>query len=423
MIEFQHQPQQQPTPERRQHRLSPSPQTQHGRQPAVTDMPDEAFVGDFPAPHQLSQDYGVDLVNPVEQDHQGRYIRRNSGLDDSPYQLPRRAQTFDSADVFDERNTYRSQPQVVRPRAVSPNAGQMIPRKSVSPHPQASGDRRRLSAVPFSPDSYEAYNSGSDDVFGTPAGDREAARQKEVQKIRDQGPIIGNDGRVIDPSDHLPSDTWAPEPERKERKPEHVIRIRTRDEARNGRAGSSPLPARPVSFQPTPPQSYQSSPQQSPIEPPNSGRRNRLQKQSPVRPLPTQPFAHPQSSPASIPQIDDFRHTPPHHQQPIRNNVPSSPAPNQRHSMYNTPPSAPPSDPRRPPLSEYQVPTTNSYSPRGSYYPPSTTPTKVPPAQRPQSYAHNGYDDPLAAELSMIDIGPSRGGRTALRSNRGYSAY
>ncbi|KAI5294500.1 hypothetical protein KEM56_005836 [Ascosphaera pollenicola] len=28
-------------------------------------------------------------------------------------------------------------------------------------------------------------------------------------------PIIGNDGRVIDPSEHLPTDTWAPEPERR----------------------------------------------------------------------------------------------------------------------------------------------------------------------------------------------------------------
>jgi hypothetical protein len=49
----------------------------------------------------------------------------------------------------------------------------------------------------------------------------------EVEPIRDPDqPIIGDDGREIDPSDHLPTDTWAPEPERKSRKPEVIIRFK-----------------------------------------------------------------------------------------------------------------------------------------------------------------------------------------------------
>ncbi|OOF94649.1 hypothetical protein ASPCADRAFT_208310 [Aspergillus carbonarius ITEM 5010] len=79
---------------------------------------------------------------------------------------------------------------------------QIVPRrKSVSPQPP-SMTGRDASPIPFSPDSY-----------GT-----EAAREP--------GPIIGDDGREIDPSDHLPTNTWAPEPERKTKKPGVVVRFR-----------------------------------------------------------------------------------------------------------------------------------------------------------------------------------------------------
>ncbi|RAL06085.1 uncharacterized protein BO80DRAFT_498241 [Aspergillus ibericus CBS 121593] len=79
---------------------------------------------------------------------------------------------------------------------------QIVPRrKSVSPRPPSMRGRG-ASPTPFSPDSY-----------GT-----EAAREP--------GPIIGDDGREIDPSDHLPTNTWAPEPERKTKKPGVVVRFR-----------------------------------------------------------------------------------------------------------------------------------------------------------------------------------------------------
>ena len=415
-LEQQYNPDPQASPRSSGRRLSAQPRADPFQQgtslESVQGSP--ASIGEFPAPHQLTQNYGVDFAeNPVEQDQQGRYVRRNSATDQqSPYRLPARAQTFD-ADTFDGP-TYRSEPQVFKPRAVSPNARGPV-RKSGSPHPHTPTQSTQYSGTPYGPDSYDTPNTGSSpalETYDSPSHAKEIARQEEVAKLRDQGPIIGNDGRVIDPSDHLPSDTWAPEPERKDRKPEHVINIRRKGDDKHSRADSSPMPV-----QRTPPANPTLPPKPSSHQypnadaaastPPSAQRRNRLQKQMPARPLPTQPFQHPHSSPGSIPQVrhEDLTQTPP------------------RRSMPPSPHSGPPS---RPPLSEYQVPMVNSYSPRGSYqpnqqshYPP--IPPKMPP--RPQSYAYGGHGDPLAAEMSMIDIGPPRGGRTALRSSRGYGGY
>ena len=398
-------------------RLSAQPRTDPIQQGASLESApgSAASVGEFPAPHQLTQNYGVDFVeNPVEQDRQGRYVRRNSATDQQPpYSLPVRARTFED-DTMDGP-TYRSEPQLVRPRAVSPNDRNLVQRKSVSPQPHTPTGPTRHSGIPYGPDSYDTPSSGSSpalETYDSSNHARETARQEVVARLQDRGPIIGNDGRVIDPSDHLPSDTWAPEPERKDRKPEHVINIRRKGDGRHPRADSSPMPLRhtPPANPPLPskPSSYQNSGADAATSTlPSEQRRNRLQKQMPARPLPTQPFQHPHSSPGSIPQVrpEDLAQTPP------RRSMPPSP-----HSGL----------PSRPPMSAYQVPMGNSYNPRGSYHPnqqshnPQTS-SKMPP--RPQSYAYGGYEDPLAAEMSMIDIGPPRGGRTALRSSRGYEGY
>lgn len=75
----------------------------------------------------------------------------------------------------------------------------------------------------------------------------------------------------------------------------------------------------------------------------------------------------------------------------------------------------------RPSLSEYQVPVSNNYSPRGPSYQNSDNHQPTPPRMAyVEDYSPGRFSDPLAAELSMIDIGPSRGGRTALRPSRGY---
>ncbi|KPI40436.1 Ingression protein fic1 [Cyphellophora attinorum] len=374
-------------------------------------------AGEFPAPHQITPNYGVDfMADPVEQDQRGRYIRRNSFLDDydDPYKAPQRAQTFDSAD-FDHRNTFSSEPQLVRPRAVSPNPNHAVPRKSVSPAPPIE---RYSGSIPFGPDSFNSFNPASSQG----SAHRDWAESPRNEKLHEIEPIIGNDGRVIDPSDHLPSDTWAPEPERKNRQPEHVIHIRTKGSAQHTRAGSSPAAPKALSIPSSPYNNHNSSP--APLEPittPTSGRR-RLQKAPPsTRPLPQQPYPtqHANSSPGAIPQTQHFDTTSQPQQQHIRPRSSAGPPSQQprphRNSFNNSPHSA--GQTARPPLSDYQVPIS-----------PTTTPTKV-QMPRPQSYAPPSvYDDPLAAELSMIDIGPSRSGqRTALRGGGGgggrYGGY
>ena len=134
-----------------------------------------------------------------------------------------------------------------RPRAISPDS-RTPARKSVSPHP-VPAERHQQSAVPFSPDSFEAYNpslSAANSVndigarYSTPEQAKEASRQHERQEKFGDGPIIGNNGRIIDPSDHLPTDTWAPEPEQKiptRRTPEVSVRFR------NSPQGAQPMPS------------------------------------------------------------------------------------------------------------------------------------------------------------------------------------
>lgn len=386
------------------------------------------------------------------------------------YGQARRARTFDTSfDAYDDCQARKSEPIVARPRAISPGLSQNIPRKSITPTPATPEGRNSIGVVPFSPDSYDVLNPGASptvegDPYATPEQLQEAARQREVDKLRDQGPIIGNDGRVIDPSDHLPVDTWAPEPERKNRMPEHVIRIRTKEEARlQHRGGSLPASARPLSMSssittlPNPGQTSPTpaAPNTSPAQPESAGGRNRLRKQMPTRPLPAQPYPHAQSSPAVMPAAS--------------NEDQSSPS-GQRYTISSSP-STPGS--KRASVSEYQIPASNECSPRGappfaeqystppragsarpgfpvdragygpdgshakssSFGPGSSrdyrgygAPEPLPQALLPRTgnsteYGRYGVGDSLALELSTIDIGPSRTGRTALRPVRGYGAY
>lgn len=244
-----------------------------------------------------------------------RDIRKQSiGYAEPPHQrdtqmLPSRGSPYQLPNVEDEEQMFTTEPPFIKAQSASPDPRAFTKRKAVSPQPFTGQGEQRLSGVPFGPDSYEIFNpssplsssvAGPESRYETPEQAKEAARQSEVQKLRDQGPIIGNDGRVIDPSDHLPTDTWAPEPERKTRKPEMVIRYKTKDatpRTPNG-YGSSPGSARPHSVAGT---IYGSSPTGtgSPVSfAQKDNGRNRLQKQMSGRPLPVQPFQHAHSSPA-----------------------------------------------------------------------------------------------------------------------------
>lgn len=191
-----------------------------------------------------------------------------------------------------------STPITMKPLPITPDP-RAPARKPVSPAPE-----RRLSAIPFSPDSYDAFNPSASSSpminsagpkYKTPDQAREAQREREKELRLDEGPIISHNGRVIDPSDHLPTDTWAPEPESKQprRGPEVTLRFR------HSPQGAQPMPPsgtrRAIQDTPTRPHSigtpiYAHSPE------PTSAGRNRLLKKSRVSP------AHPASSP-SVPTL------------------------------------------------------------------------------------------------------------------------
>ncbi|KAI1140451.1 hypothetical protein F5Y05DRAFT_318692 [Hypoxylon sp. FL0543] len=163
-------------------------------------------------------------------------------------------------------------PPASAPRGVSPNPSpnHTIKRKSVSPAPPPS-DSRRLSGVPFGPDSYDALNP-------TIASSKDA--QKSSEYTNENGKIVTADGREVDPSDHLPMETWAPEPE--PRKPAEPPQTRSRPVP----VGAQPMPPsgrRPPRELPRPQsmaglsQAYMPS---EPTPPPMSTGRNRLQKKT-----------------------------------------------------------------------------------------------------------------------------------------------
>lgn len=85
----------------------------------------------------------------------------------------------------------------------------MPTRKSVSPRPPPP-EERRLSGVPFGPDDFNVLNPS----LSKPADD-EPERPGSRMEYNDKGQIVTFSGRVVDASDHLPIDNWAPEPEPK----------------------------------------------------------------------------------------------------------------------------------------------------------------------------------------------------------------
>lgn len=129
--------------------------------------------------------------------------------------------------------------QVIRPRAVSPgrpqqpvdartsrsNVRSMPTRKSVSPRPPPPADEpreRRLSGVPFGPDDFDVYNPN----VAKKSEPKEGTGDGRGVEVNDKGQVVTFSGRVIDASDHLPLDSWAPEPEAKGTKKERPVRER-----------------------------------------------------------------------------------------------------------------------------------------------------------------------------------------------------
>ncbi|KUI61140.1 Ingression protein fic1 [Cytospora mali] len=302
----------------------------------------------------------------------------------------------DSHDAFERRpapySGVPSSQQTIKRREVSPNpmaGGQhTIRRKSVSPAPPPDG--RRLSGVPFGPDSYDALNP----VLSASAPNDSPRPDYD----ENNGKIIMYDGKEVDPSDHLPMDTWAPEPEPKPKKPET-------SPTRPALSGPQPIPpsgrrplrvreTRPTSMISLPPAPYGASdPSSRHALPPPGTVRNRLQKKTnrssamPVvinaGPGPLAPLAQPQ---------DNY-----------------TPRPLGRSSTYDYENYAPP------PMYD----TSPSFQSRDHSISAPPVPAKVPltagsGAMVPMN--RNGYGDfggqqALMEEMSRIDIGTGRARR------------
>jgi hypothetical protein len=171
--------------------------------------------------------------------HESRYDSRYDSRHDSRHD----SRYADQSMELQHRGRYRAEPPqdyvpptyssgqelVHRPRGASPNPyanpQAAIRRKSVSPAPPLE-DQRRASDVPFGPDSYDALNPSL------------VSSSSAIAIADPDAKIITHDGREIDPSDHLPMDTWAPEPEPKQpRQPSPEPRSRA------PMSGAQPLPS------------------------------------------------------------------------------------------------------------------------------------------------------------------------------------
>ncbi|KAH6840621.1 hypothetical protein B0I37DRAFT_437951 [Chaetomium sp. MPI-CAGE-AT-0009] len=177
------------------------------------------------APERISQDrrqpnqtHGYAQQALVETPPRGRSMNDGYSHDRSvvPYNAPsargRNPVTYtngpstSSVNVVIKSRAYSPNP----PRDPSPNPRHQhtIRRKSVSPRPPV--ESRQMSSIPFGPDSYEALNPNTSSAAVKDAASSRADYSEAT------GKIITHDGREVDPSDHLPMESWAPEPEPKQ---------------------------------------------------------------------------------------------------------------------------------------------------------------------------------------------------------------
>lgn len=219
------------------------------------------------SPQQPLPHYGSNGPSPFHSPPQPSYKPRTNSVPNF---------RGDEADDTRHAMTPYDTPPLIKPLAVSPTtphsaaSGRPTPptnrstpnRRPVSPLPPQSADFNGSSGgIPFSPDSYEAFNPHSrfasasnqstpNDTFrnsyngpspyDTPSKSRKAGTGPTALEPRPSPlsssqtvydttePIIDAHGRTVDPSDHLPVSAWAPEPERKSPIKERPVRERER---------------------------------------------------------------------------------------------------------------------------------------------------------------------------------------------------
>lgn len=288
-----------------------------------------------------------------------------------------------AASMYDERQSRYATAVVphTKSRAISPDP--RVPmRKSVSPSPAPSTpDGRRLSGIPFGPDSYNALNPAT----GSPAP---ASISAQYEKEDPDAKIILHDGREIDPSDHIPESNYAPllepkGPKYASQQPDRNYRASPGSRQPNPVTGRTPLrqaAPRPQSVANSSPIHFHSGNTYSDPSTPQTAR-NRLQKKS--NRMSAQPAPH--SSPlAPLNSYQDNGY---------------SPAP--RQTRANTADFS----------TENYAPQHYGGSPgyRGSAPPP--IPAKVPDYQVSNGQANGSDPWALLEEMKNIDLGTGRARR------------
>ena len=291
-------------------------------------------------------------------------------------------------EIVQERRPHRNSAPVIRPMPLNPASRTPI-RKPVSPQPDSAPAERRRSEQPFSPDSFNAFNPSVESAssstqtgarYNTPDQAREASIQHDRDVKRGDGPIIGNDGRIIDPSDHLPTDTWAPEPEQKtpRKGPEVTVRFR------HSPQGAQPMPQggrRP----PNEPRTMSSPLTSHSVDnSPAAMNRARMQKRSRMG------LSQPNSSPA-LPTLDT---------------VSSSP----QYSMHRSPAAVYPLRERENGAHSSSSPTYGNRSHHQGSIPPPI-PGKIPIGGEQEDWDSSA----LSEEMSRIDIGVGAGRKTRVQ--------
>jgi len=267
-------------------------------------------------------------------------------------QFPIRA--FESSDSSPLSNTQRP-PQLQRPSDRSVPARKSLTPLSTPPH--------SAGAMPYSPDSFDAYNPNvqpSTLSQGTSPHSPYQIRPDAGATTREEpnGPIVDAHGNQIDPSDRLPVHSWAPEPEKKT--PSRTYGLgRDRDFGPRVPLTSEAGTAKTLSKDTVVNVRSRAQPQPAPTEP--TSFRNKLQKKM-----------SPAVAAARMPPA-----------QPLQ----------ERHN-FNSP------SPPQPQLYDQQL----EYS-RSAYCQPYEQPIYS------GSYAAMS-EDALSREISSIDIGSARGGRS-----------